>query len=489
MLFENKDHFIKTLYREMSKKGDVPTLGNSAWKTIAVMDLEQEHFDLTQAILDDAALTQKVLRAANSPMYARFGQNVTTVTQAIMLLGYEKIGHLALSLKVTGSLLETAKGQDLEVQTALHQCVMAGTLTRHLAKSIYAPNAEEAGVCGLLYGIGKVMVMLHMPTTWRTVDAYAQQHRLSDNEALSALLGMDGPEISYEVAKHWSLPPGVVDVLGVRQLPETSASVALSHVQWLSQIVQTADALNQKLASYRYAPKESEVQVFSLEFCERLGMHRADFCGAVQSALTEEQLNPLVRHAGTRQGGSTSPYASGHSLLTNLYALRATLKVEARKHSARSLMAVAAEALHSIFKARRTAMMLKNSERGVLEVRSVLGAEGGKALQGFSLEIGYAPDAFHLAIARNIPLLVSHAKGLKDSGKLPADYVTRVPEAPPFLLLPLSAQAGPLGMLYLDWPADAKVPSLSEEEKACLVSIRDILVDALEALEPTPLAV
>jgi len=483
MLYSSRKEFLKALYHEVSVKGDFPAVSHAAWKTIAVMDLEQEQFDLAQAILDDAALTQKVLRTANSSMYSRFGQNVTTVTQAIMLLGYEKIGHLALSLKVTGDLLAASKSKDERAQRALHQCVITGTLTRHLAKRIYAPNAEVAGVCGLLFGIGRVMVTFYLPSTWGAVQSYASKEGLPEGEAMGRLLGITDTELSYEVAKHWGLPKGVVDVLGVQEIPSATRGAALSHVQWLSQIVKSADNLNKKLESVRYAPKESELKSFSAEFCGQLGMREPDFVSAVQGALTEEENNPLIGRVPPQIQESSGEYVAGKDVLRSLYALRATLKVEAKKHSARSLMAMAAEALHTTFGAKRTALMLKCAESSVLRVRAVLGKNAAQALNGFSLETGYAPDAFHLAIARNIPLLVSNAKGLKASGKLPLDYIKRAPEAPPFLLLPLNSNELPLGLLYLDWPADARVPSLTEEEKVCLVSIRDILVDALESME------
>ncbi|MEK7919867.1 HDOD domain-containing protein, partial [Burkholderia contaminans] len=55
---------------------------------------------LVRVVLSDFALTQKVLRLANSAMYMAFGGNITTVTRALMVLGMDAVGHLVVGLKL-----------------------------------------------------------------------------------------------------------------------------------------------------------------------------------------------------------------------------------------------------------------------------------------------------------------------------------------------------------------------------------------------------
>ena len=61
---------------------------------------DEREFDMTQTVLSDPVLTQKVLRLANSGMYSAFGQHVNTVSKAVLVLGTDAIGHLALGLKL-----------------------------------------------------------------------------------------------------------------------------------------------------------------------------------------------------------------------------------------------------------------------------------------------------------------------------------------------------------------------------------------------------
>ena len=52
--------------------------------------------DLNQVISLDQALTFKVLRLANSAYYG-FPKEITTITQAVTILGFNTIRNLALS--------------------------------------------------------------------------------------------------------------------------------------------------------------------------------------------------------------------------------------------------------------------------------------------------------------------------------------------------------------------------------------------------------
>jgi HD-like signal output (HDOD) protein len=83
------------------------------------MDLEEESFDLAEAIMADVALTQRVLRTVNSAFYAAFGQNITSIKQAIVVLGYQAIGNMALALKLSTDLQQAAQTKDSRSRLAL----------------------------------------------------------------------------------------------------------------------------------------------------------------------------------------------------------------------------------------------------------------------------------------------------------------------------------------------------------------------------------
>src|ERR1700733_1403068 len=86
---------LDRLWSRMSERGDFPMLSQSLRTTMAAMNNDDLDFSgLVQVVLSDFALTQKVLRLANSAMYMAFGGNITTVSRALMVLGMDAVGRV-----------------------------------------------------------------------------------------------------------------------------------------------------------------------------------------------------------------------------------------------------------------------------------------------------------------------------------------------------------------------------------------------------------
>lgn len=476
MSFQSKDEFLAALFKEMGRCGDFPAISESVWKIVAVMDREYEDFDLTQAILDDVALTQRVLREANSAMYARFGQNITTVTQAVVVLGYDRIGHLALGLKLTNALMGSLCKKDSRARKALHQSTITGTLARLVARKLCGLGAEEAGVCGLLYGVSRVLVMFYLPSLWDEVESLMVDSGVPEAEALQRVAHISRDELGVAVGQHWRLPERLVRVLGGGELEPQEA--APGHAQWLFSLVSNVEKLRCKLELEGYAPSGSVLQSIVTEYAGTLGLSRDELLHAVESTLREECDNPLVRSFARPPVPKSSSYAADEAC-QHLGAFHSVLKTDARKHSTRSLFGMTLEVMHRVFGARSVVLMLHDAASRRLTARVALGANASRLLGRLSIESDYAPDAFHLAIARNAPLFIADAVKLRGAGKLPASYGRVITDCPAFLLVPFIVLGVPEGLLYIDWEPGSH-PSVGAQEQASLLAVRDLLVASLE---------
>src|SRR6478609_5780507 len=69
---------------------------------------------ITATILRDAALTSKLLRLANSS--ARGGRNVSTIDQALIILGLNTVKSVALSLALLDSLSNKPQSKQLHAE-------------------------------------------------------------------------------------------------------------------------------------------------------------------------------------------------------------------------------------------------------------------------------------------------------------------------------------------------------------------------------------
>ena len=77
----NPQKTLELLWKRVKQHGDLPGFSNVVSMIMsAVHDEGDREFNMTKTVLSDPALTQKVLRLANSAMYSMFGRDINTVS-------------------------------------------------------------------------------------------------------------------------------------------------------------------------------------------------------------------------------------------------------------------------------------------------------------------------------------------------------------------------------------------------------------------------
>jgi hypothetical protein len=77
------DATLALLWERIRRRATCPASPSAINAILASMRGEDEReFSMTQTVLSDPVLTQKVLRLANSGMYSAFGQRINTVSKA-----------------------------------------------------------------------------------------------------------------------------------------------------------------------------------------------------------------------------------------------------------------------------------------------------------------------------------------------------------------------------------------------------------------------
>jgi HD-like signal output (HDOD) protein len=135
---------------------------------------DEQEFNMTRTVLSDPVLTQKVLRLANSGMYSAFGQHVNTVSKAVLVLGTEAIGHLALGLKLIEELAASSTDTTI-AHIEMEKAVLAGIVAQQIAYTAESRHGEEAVVCSMLHTLGRMMLTFYMPERWHELQRLADQ--------------------------------------------------------------------------------------------------------------------------------------------------------------------------------------------------------------------------------------------------------------------------------------------------------------------------
>jgi HD-like signal output (HDOD) protein len=83
----------------MRHKSDFPALSESVSAINKIANSETESIDkLSNTILKDFALTNKLLRLVNSAYFRPAGGGISTVSRAVIVLGFEAVRNIAITV-------------------------------------------------------------------------------------------------------------------------------------------------------------------------------------------------------------------------------------------------------------------------------------------------------------------------------------------------------------------------------------------------------
>jgi diguanylate cyclase (GGDEF)-like protein len=181
----------------------LPTLPTVA---LQILDLCQQPEasvgDVAALIQQDPALTSKVLRVVNSPLYG-LNTKVATINHATALLGLNAVRSIALSFSLVRGLRQT-QGRRFDHQRYWQRTVHAGVSARVLAKALHLPE-EELFLASLLQDIGMLALAEALPDYGELVAGAKGDHLTLAGEEKQAY-GADHATISGWLLGKWNLP-------------------------------------------------------------------------------------------------------------------------------------------------------------------------------------------------------------------------------------------------------------------------------------------
>ncbi len=159
--------------------------------------------EIARLISSDHILSAKVLKLVNSPFYG-FSGRVSTISNAIILLGVNVIRSLALSSSIFEIMEKSVVGL---WEHSLGAAVAANTI----AKKLQISDAEEISTAALLHDIGKAIIKIKLEDDYNQLISIVKEKDTSMIEAEQDLLGAGHPEIGEWIAKTWFLPEKLIE--------------------------------------------------------------------------------------------------------------------------------------------------------------------------------------------------------------------------------------------------------------------------------------
>lgn len=514
------------LLRRMRFKSDFPALSTSVSRVQAFAEAGQDSMQaLCDEVLQDVALTQKLLRVVNTAHYRRAGTDpISTVSRAVAMIGVAGVRNMALSLMLLDHMEDKVHAQQLKVEFL--RTVMAGTLASEL--SLNHRQAEEAYLGALFRNLGRLLVSFYLPDDAEQIRALCQpgsdgQAALNEVQAAEKVLGVSLDKLANKVGQLWGMPQSLLDCMAPPRgkLPAQSLRGQPEHTWWLASLANdAADAMLQS----EPADLGEALGTLGNRYTKALALGAADLpdaAGRARKRLSEltQALNMAVPSQSPAQrlldhfyvdapqnGAAEGPTAQAlglgdadgllkaagalpeldvaHVLTNGIQDITNTLLEPFKLNDVLHLIL---ETIQCALGCRRIIFCLRDPRTASLLARMGIG-EGVEAIKPvfrvpLNIPAGGTPDLFTVVALKNADMLIADASVPAIVNRLPTWFRDQV-QAPTFLLLPLvMKRAGQpdmvLGLIYAD-KGKAGSLEIGDKELSLLRTLRNQAVMAFK---------
>jgi len=172
-------------------------------------------------IAEDMSISAKLLQVVNSSFFG-LGRRVSSVSEAVALLGVKQLRALVLSSYVFESFSPTEKNLPISIDSLWNSSIQTANLARRitLAQNLGDDRPDQAYMGGLLHNLGLLLFVTRMTDKFtQAVQAMTANPSASFEDTENQLLGTTHAEAAGYVLGLWALPPRIVESVLLQHHP------------------------------------------------------------------------------------------------------------------------------------------------------------------------------------------------------------------------------------------------------------------------------
>ncbi|MEM6998839.1 MAG: HDOD domain-containing protein [Pseudomonadota bacterium] len=183
----------------------------------AIEDPDSDMQQLVEIIKYDPAISTKLLRAANSPLYGQ-ASSIDTIDRTVTLLGTKTVHDLVLSISIShtfNGIIDT-----YDVTNFWQNSIMRAAIAKCCAKALNIPEPDRFFTLGLLSDIGHMAMAICEPGLMRQVISQQQKTNYPLYLYERSTFGFDSGELGADILDSWSIPESIVNGIRYQNCPE-----------------------------------------------------------------------------------------------------------------------------------------------------------------------------------------------------------------------------------------------------------------------------
>jgi serine/threonine protein kinase len=510
---EKKNHStLDFLLRRMRSKQDFPALSNiiSEINKIVASDSESAN-KLASVILQDFALTNKLLKLVNAASYGQFGGSINTVSKAVVILGFETVRNIAMTLILLEFLQNKAQASQLKDEVI--QSILSGMVSAQLMSEHDFRGAEEVMVCSMFHNLGRMLGIFYFFDESQEISRLVEQGE-SEDRAASKVLGMPYHDLGIGVARTWNFPSRLI--AGMRKLPPEKVRPAQGEMEQLTVTVNMAHELCEIASHTEVKDKQRLLSDLSKRYESAFKISERKLSAAMDAGLSELSSRAGVLGIGIHHSSmlKRSRSWSGHAQvieekqvdksldgITNLdqtvtptddeiggvprnpeailgSGIQDVTTSLVGEFKLNDVLQMVLETMYRGMGFSRAMILIRDNQQGVMAARFGFGADVRNIIPRFRFPLTFVPDVFHLCIQKSVDIAIEDVNASNIVDKIPTWYKNGI-NAPCFMLLPITVKDKVIGLFYADM-IEANSLKLSQQQLSLLRTLRNQAVLAIK---------
>lgn len=523
---DTKQSTIDFLLRRMRTKSDFPALSESVSTINRITGSAKESIsNLSNSILKDFSLTNKILRLVNSVYYRQAGGgNISTISRAVLVLGFDAVRNIAITVMLFEHLQNKSNANQLKEEFL--RANLAGILAKDIGEKTASRDIEQVFICSMFHNLGRLLSQFYFPEESEEIRRLVEQKPGSEDSATIQVLGLSYEDLGVGIARTWGFPNLIVN--SMRKLPFGNVRKANTTEERMRILSAFSNELCSLISDGDPERRQKELRRISARFAENLPLSEqvlretmetsfqevAKFAGIIgvnlaQTAFggqmkswtartnvpgspafdpsTRTDTAATVLEGAVPVGAPGSPVIEGQEATTPDVANSEAILMAGIQDISNTLVEdfklndVLRIILETMYRAKgfkRVILCVRDTRSNTMIGRFGFGPDAPAITKQFKFSLAFTPDIFHAALSKNVDILISDTHDTKITSRIPEWFRAGV-NAGTFVIFPLCIKNNPVAMIYADSEKAGEIV-IPEKELSLLRTLRNQAVLAIK---------